>query len=261
MIPKDERPVLANRADRYAEAPPIAALHVHFQCVWTNSTAGPLAARITVVPDGYVDLLWRDGRFVVVGPDITAGNKMLSPGGAVIGLRFRPGAAIKWLRLPMTEIVGQEVPVAEFWGREADRIADRLSEKSIPSEQAAIFQQLMADMAVVCDRPSREASAVFQFLSNRIGSNGGKIMSLHDRVNMSERTLRRWSHENFSYGPKTLQRILRFQRFRALAVADSGDELTGLAFDAGYSDQALLSREVQALRGMTAREFVRQVTA
>ncbi len=99
MIPGDERLVLASRAGRYDEALPIPALRAHFQCSWTNSVFGPRAARIAVVPDGCVDLLWRNDRFVVVGPDISAANPVLSPGKTVVGLRFRPGAAARWLGL------------------------------------------------------------------------------------------------------------------------------------------------------------------
>ncbi len=260
MFPNDERSVLASRAGQYNEALPLPALRAHFQCIWTNSVAGQRATRIAVVPDGCVDLLWRDSRFVVVGPDISAANTVLSPGRTVVGLRFRPGAAAKWLGLPLTEIVGREVPMVELWGGRADRVAERLGEASSAREQALIFQELLADSAATFDRPPREASAIFEFLSTNAGADSFKIASLYDRVNMSERTLRRWSTEHFGYGLKTLNRILRFQKFRALALAGADDRLADLAVRAGYSDQAHLSREIQALCGMTAGEFVRQLT-
>ncbi len=150
--------------------------------------------------------------------------------------------------------------MAEFWGAEADRIAERLGETSTVHEQALIFQHVLADCAAAFDRPPREAPAIFDFLGTSVGSDRSKIASLHDRLDMSERTLRRWSHEYFGYGLKTLDRILRFQKFRALALADAGDRLSGLAVEAGYADQAHLGREIQALCGMTASEFVRQLT-
>jgi AraC-like DNA-binding protein len=258
MIPNDERPVLAGHAGQYHEALPLPVLRAHFQCVWTNSVVGQRARRIAVVPDGCIDLLWRDNRFVVVGPDVSAANTVLSPGRTVIGLRFRPGAAANWLELPLREIVGKEVSMIEIWGRRAGRVAERLSELSSAREQARIFQELLADGAATLGRPPREASAIFEFLSTN--ADGSKIASLHEGVSMSERTLRRWSTEHFGYGLKTLHRILRFQKFRSLALASSEDRLADLAFAAGYSDQAHLSREIQSLCGMTAGEFVRQLT-
>jgi hypothetical protein len=60
--------------------------------------------------------------------------------------------------------------------------------------------------------------------------------------------------------PKVLQRTLRFQGFLALAQAGvtatgrrGADGMAGLAIDAGYADQAHLSRECLRLTGLTPR--------
>jgi len=48
------------------------------------------------------------------------------------------------------------------------------------------------------------------------------------------------------YGPKMFQSILRFQRLLNLAGGTSSHQrLAGLAADAGYADQAHMTREVQ----------------
>lgn len=43
---------------------------------------------VAIVPDGYCDLLWIDGRLVVAGPDRTAAFPVIRPGATVIGARF-----------------------------------------------------------------------------------------------------------------------------------------------------------------------------
>jgi AraC-like DNA-binding protein len=53
------------------------------------------------------------------------------------------------------------------------------------------------------------------------------------------------------YGPKTLERILRFQRFRALAARRPYLGLAELAAVAGYADQSHLTRECRRLAGGT----------
>lgn len=252
MIPHDDRHVLANRAGLYREAPPVAALRAHFSCVWTNTISGERPVTAAVVPDGCVDLMWRDDAFTVVGPDASAANRILSPG-TVVGLRFRPGAAAAWLGLPLDEIVGRELPMAEFWKSKAEQVAESLIEAKTPTRQAVVLQERMVAIAADFAPPPLEASALFAALG---AANQNRIAALPDQLNMSERTLRRWSHKHFGYGPKTLARILRMQRVQALA-SDTG-QLVGLALEAGYADQAHLSREIQALCGMTAREFVRQ---
>ena len=260
-MPRDHAPILASRAGRYVEASPITRLLPHFQCVWMSSVSPDHSGPVAVVPDGCVDLLWRDNRFTVVGPDITAATPELEPGSIVLGIRFRPGAAAGWLGQPLKEIIGQEVPMAEFWGSTADRVAERIEAAPSTEAKLRVLQELLADKAQEMGPPRREAMTIFQFLRAGGGSEESRIVALRERLGISERTLRRQCDEFFGYGPKTLDRILRFQRFQAFARADADKRLAVLALRAGYADQAHLTREVQSLCGMTAGEFVRQMAA
>jgi AraC-like DNA-binding protein len=226
-----------------------------------SSIAPDHSGPVAVVPDGCVDLLWRDDRFTVVGPDITAATPELGPRSVVLGLRFMPGAAAMWLGRPLTEIVGREVPMTEFWGSTADRIADRIGAASSARDKLRVLQELLGAEAPKVKHPRQEATMIFRFLGSDASAERLKIQALRERLGVSERTLRRQCDELFGYGPKTLDRILRFQRFQALARTDADEGLALLALSAGYADQAHLTREVQSLCGMTAGEFVRQVAA
>ena len=67
-------------------------------------------------------------------------------------------------------------------------------------------------------------------------------------IGIGDRQLRRRFLDAVGYGPKTLERILRFQRFLML----EGTDLARLALDAGYADQAHLTRECTRLAGPAA---------
>jgi AraC-like DNA-binding protein len=252
-------PVLANCVGHYAEAAPAPALRDHFLCAWKHLIPEDHVGDIAVVPDGCIDLLWRDNRLVVVGPDITAANPDLRPGATVLGMRFRPGAAARWLGLPMTEIVGSEIDMREIWGANARDIGGRLQEVSGTYEQVGLLQDLLSRMTSSIEAPSRDGAAIFAILQDDAGGEVEGVARLTRKLDLSERTLRRRSRDLFGYGPKTLERILRFQRFQALARHAGNRGLADMAYATGYADQPHLSREIQALSGMTAREFVRQL--
>ncbi len=91
------------------------------------------------------------------------------------------------------------------------------------------------------------------------GAEEAGLATLRDRLGISERSLRRRCHEAFGYGPKTLDRILRFQRFLRLAAAGEEAALSGLAAAAGYADQAHLTREVRRLSGLTPAAILGQL--
>jgi AraC-like DNA-binding protein len=87
---------------------------------------------------------------------------------------------------------------------------------------------------------------------------GLSVDQVASHVGLSERTLRRRCLDVFGYGFKTLDRVLRFQRFFQLAIRPENHNLAEMAARAGYADQAHMSREVRRMSGITAGEFVAQ---
>lgn len=67
-------------------------------------------------------------------------------------------------------------------------------------------------------------------------------------LGLGERQLLRRSLRAFGYGPKTLQRVVRFQR--ALRLARRGVAAAEVAVASGYADQAHMANEVRRLAGM-----------
>jgi len=88
-----------------------------------------------------------------------------------------------------------------------------------------------------------------------------RMRALADRLDLSDRTLRRRCERAFGYGPKTLARILRFQRFLRLLRRASEPRLAELAATSGYADQAHLTREVRSLGGLTPRRLKSELSA
>ena len=78
-------------------------------------------------------------------------------------------------------------------------------------------------------------------------------------MGMSERTLRRRCLGAFGYGLKTLNRVLRFQRFLSLGAQSFNGSLAEVAARAGYADQAHMSREVRRMSGISPGQLVAQL--
>ena len=119
----------------------------------------------------------------------------------------------------------------------------------------AVLSRLARDM----EPPPPDMGFAFNALKTK--SAGPGMATILDRLDVSPRTLRRRCHEAFGYGPKTLDRILRFQRFLRLARETEAPRLAGLAFEAGYADQAHLTREVRRLSGFSPAAILSQIGA
>jgi AraC-like DNA-binding protein len=214
-------------------APPDLAAHV--ACVWTSVSRGGV-----VFPDGCVDIVWRGDRLVIAGPATGPLTSEVPIGTQVWGVRFRLGVAGAALGLPAGEFLDDNVPLEDIWGPSLD---ERVASGGISALIAAVRSRALA---APLDPVARAAAL-------RMAEPGARVSALD--LGVSERQLRRRFEAAVGYGPKTLARVLRFQRFLALA-SSGGRDLARLALSAGYADQAHLTRECRRLAGLTPAELV-----
>jgi AraC-like DNA-binding protein len=258
-VTAEDTPVLAEAIGEYRELRPPVALDGHFQCVWSNTLPGDSDSLAAVVPDGCDDIIWIDGELMVAGPDMVAAISPLTGGSTVIGARFRPAAARRWLGLPMSEIVGGQLPLSELWGARAREISQKIGDAPSTGERIWAMEAALSGLAPDVEPPSPDMGFAFNTLKTE--SAGPGMAVILDRLDVSPRTLRRRCQEAFGYGPKTLDRILRFQRFLKRARQSAEPRLADLAFEAGYADQAHLTREVRRLSGLSPATVLRQLSA
>jgi AraC-like DNA-binding protein len=203
-------------------------------CVWTSVSRGGV-----ILPDGCVDLVWRGDRLIVAGPATGAIESPVPVGTTVFGVRFRLGVAGAALGMPAVEFADMSVDAESVLGRGA---TDRVAEGGMP----ALLGLVRARLRPV-DPLDRAAALAMARPETRVAELGTSL-------GVSERQLRRRFLDAVGYGPKTLARVLRFQRF--LQLSGAGADLARLALDAGYADQAHLTREARRLSGRTPAELV-----
>jgi AraC-like DNA-binding protein len=238
----------------YVECGPSELLSPFAVCTWTRG-ASPTAVGSAdrILPDGCIDIIWDERSVFVAGPD--TGPVVLEPGAQLTsytGVRFRPGAAPSFLHAPASEMRDLRVPLAELWGAADTRqLTDRLA--GAPSTNDAVRE---LEHALV-ERLDTGVDPVVAAAISAIATNPClRVAGLADRLGVTERTLHRRVRSAVGYGPKVLQRVVRFRRFLALAPRRDDLGLAGLASVAGYADQAHLGRECIALAGLTPVELV-----
>jgi len=250
--------IVSQFAGIYREWAPQASLRGHVRCLWINDLSRSCSECLKVVPDGCVDIVWTGETLCIAGPDTRPILAPMTRGSIVVGVRFHPGSASAWLGQPLSEIVNVRVPLAEFWEDDATRLLDRAaaarSAKQVAEDLEAFLVGRLAAVGLADPR--------IAFLRRTAGDNcmpaGLRLDQLATHVGLSERTLRRRCLEVFGYGFKTLDRVLRFQRFFRLASRPENHNLAEMAAHAGYADQAHMTREVRRMSGITAAEFVAQ---
>jgi AraC-like DNA-binding protein len=210
-------------------------------CLWVR-VAGPEV--VEVLPDGCSDLIWQAGHGAfVAGPDTRPAPVAPAAGEVFVGARFRPGAGGPALGLPLSELRDRRVALAELDRRLAEALPPDLEPEEALRRLAALAARTPAG-----DPAIGEAA-------RRLADPRTRVATLAADLGLSERQLRRRCDAAAGYGPKTLQRVLRFRGF--LHRAGEGGDLARIALECGYADQAHLTRECGRLAGRTPAALIR----
>jgi len=237
-------------ADHYEETPPPADLRGLVACRWVRlvrKAGGP--SRSPILPDGCADVLvYDDAPPFAVGPDATTRWTTLRAGTVITGLRLRPGAVRAVLGCPATEIVDGGARLADLAPG-----ARALHERLLLSGNLRGRQELLEDwVRAAAARSAADDRAVVAACGLLAADPRLALDGVARRFGWHARAMHRRFREACGYGPKHLQRIMRLQR--ALRLTHEGAAgLAAVALDAGYADQAHMSRDFRALTGFTPR--------
>jgi AraC-like DNA-binding protein len=237
-------------APGYAEWQAPAALRDAVACLWAGIVPDDADRETLVLPDGCSDLIWEQGvGCYVAGPDTGSLRSTSKAGTVIVGVRFRPSAGGRVLGLPLSELRDQRVALADLLPAAAKRLPATLEPALAAARLLDATGRLVA--AGTPDPAMTRAAALLR-------DPAARAEEVARDVGLSVRQLRRRCHAAAGYGPKTLQRVLRFQRFVRMVDAPEGPpDLALAATAAGYADQAHLTRECGELSGLTPAALAR----
>jgi AraC-like DNA-binding protein len=248
MVPSLSSAEPVEAAVTYREQPVPPALAPWVRCLWqlTVQAGGPGR----VVPDGFMDLVASGPVVTLAGPDTRPWPVRRQPGAVAVGVRFHPGAAPALLGPPASELRDTRVTSGALWGRAGRELAERVGEAASAADRLGVMVAALQARLADAEPPDPLVAAAVAWLE-RDPSGAARVGALGPAVGLGERQLRRRFLTGVGYGPKTLARVLRFQRLLGLLRAGPGGppSLAEVAVRAGYADQAHMTAECTRLAG------------
>jgi len=245
----------------YVELRPRAVLAPYVRCFWSlrAHTLAPLPHR--VLPDGCLDILVELGaggggaRPKVVGAMRCARVVPLMGAVDALGIRFQPGGAHSFLRVPLHELTDGQLALGELWPRDAPEWEERLLSAEGLAARVAVLEELLLRRLAPEGLEPALAQAVGLILRTR-----GRLPvgTLEDTLGVGTRQLERRFQRTVGLSPKVLCRISRMRHAAWLLQARPATPGAELALAAGYYDQAHLVREFRALTGLTPGGYARE---
>lgn len=181
-----------------------------------------------------------------------------------LGIRFKPGALAILFDWDLSKTADREIDIVGRLGSEARLLVSAIcKQRSARAMFAAAEKHLHRLASSRFDRVPASQRAV-----DRIRSSRGRLRveSLAKSIGTSRRTLERVFRRELGISPKQYARIVRLNAvLESLSVGERA-RVTELALDAGYFDEAHLSRDFRKLAGRRATskqpdgELARQFT-
>ncbi|WP_233620588.1 helix-turn-helix domain-containing protein [Amycolatopsis sp. WAC 01416] len=187
----------------------------------------------------------RERGSVVIGlmpGDLRAGGRV----GECLQIRLEPDVAAAVLDAA-PDLSGTMAPLADVWGRDAERIEDRLRAAESWDERFRIAAEVVGQRMRA--RTPVEPGVAHTWRRTLTSRGRIQVDSLAGEVGWDRKRL--WSRFRSQLGisPKRAIRLVRFDH--AAHLLATGHPAAGVAAECGYVDQSHLHREVKAFTGLT----------
>ncbi|WP_109575728.1 helix-turn-helix transcriptional regulator [Aminobacter sp. AP02] len=240
---------------RYTELSLAAGLGEEVEAVWTS--VSDRAASYRVLPDGRCDIILRFDAgqrpitgvtVVVTGPTTRFYDVPIEPGIGFVGLRLRPGWFETVLGFEPAELTN-----SNLIGAQAIAACPALKclcapardQNELVTSLTAFVRKRAADGRLVLAPLSRSVIGAFHAAGGRL-----RISDVAQMHAVSARTLQRLVVKATGLTPKALAGILQFHRALRL-LRDHRLSPADAAVEAGFSDQAHMSRVIRRMGGFS----------
>jgi AraC-like DNA-binding protein len=255
---------------KYHERKPHAILEDTVRCFWTHEGTYSADAVQDITPDGCVELIFNFGtpyRLLTTTPPTVLPNAILV-GFQKKTMPIQVDGTVKvvaarlfaWGPLALlSEEIGCETltSLASSWNALVESLKTEVLQGRY-AEAAAALEGFLIQRELAKTYDPKLVVAATKFLYHTKGQ--CRVEELAEACKTSVRQLQRGFQRDVGTSPKFLARTVRFEEAQRRLMLEPETELTGLAYECGYFDQAHFIKEFRAFTGKTPSEYAREMS-
>ena len=250
-------PALAAQRFRLARYPPAADLKSFIEYFWIVEwdLRGQEPHVQKTLPYPCVHLVFDLGRTAIFGVMRGAFEYQLEGAGRVLGVRFRPGGFRGVLGGPAATITDRTVPLSSVYEFDVDAAEAEVLGADGDMGMVGVAEKFLRIRVPAADATVDLVHGIVERIANDRTLN--RVDELAAQVNMGERALQRLFNDYVGVSPKWVIRRSRLHDAAARLANAEEVNLTRLAAELGYSDQAHFTRDFKALVGRSPSDYRR----
>ena len=255
----------------YQTYSPRAALQSVVKCFWTLEVPAEESSRQRILPDGCIEL------FFLLGDDvkrITGDNGfIIQPRAMVIGqitepffveptghvnsfaVRFYPYSFANFVSVPVGSLANKETPIALLFGEApAKELEQQIIHATNTQQRIKIAEDFLLNRL-------KETATIDGIVKSTIdamlSARGSTPINVILREDLSKRRqLERKFFKQIGMSPKQLGKVIRLQAALKLMLKRQSGNLTSIAYESEYYDQAHFTKDFREFTGTNPKDFL-----
>jgi len=249
---------------------PQEALAAFIKCYWTlNAPKQGTEERQRIVPDGCMEMIFHagdlyrqylaDGSFVLqptyfVFGQITQPLDIAATGETrIFSVRFHPDGCLPFINMPIADMDNKAIALEELYGDKGKLLGESVCAAKEVTTQINLVENFLLQQIQQKETSDRIAALSVQTLLDLKGQL--TVDELADQLQVHRRLLERRFASVIGLSPKQLAKIIRLQATLKMMGEGKYDNLTALAYENGYFDQAHFIKDFKEFTGVTPGEF------
>ncbi|HEY3405591.1 MAG TPA: helix-turn-helix domain-containing protein [Ohtaekwangia sp.] len=241
------------------------------KCYWTLEVpADPDAAMQRIIPDGCIEMAF------ILGDDIKRYTSettfILQPRAMILGqiinpfyiqptghvntfaVRFYPYGFSNFMATPLKDLSDKETPLEELFGQEISKdLEQKIIQASDTRERIKIIEAFLLSSL----RSKATVDRIVKTTVDILTSSGGNdpINGIFKNDLAKRRQLERKFSKQIGISPKQLGKVIRLQAALKMMLNNKPENLTHIAYESEYYDQAHFIRDFKEFTGTTPTAF------
>lgn len=256
----------------YQTFQPSSDLESLISCYWTLEVpAESDAQRQRIIPDGTIEMAF------ILGDDIkryTSENEfIIQPRAMVLGqtiepfyiepkgyvntfaIRFYPYGFANFVTIPIKNLANKETPIELLFGEKtANKLEQKIIQANNSRERIEIIENFLLEKL---NEKTTINNIVKTTIDALLATNGSASISTILKEDLSKRRqLERNFIKQIGVSPKQLGKVIRLQTALKMLLNKKAENLTDIAYESEYFDQAHFIKDFKEFTGINPKEFL-----
>lgn len=257
---------------KYQTFQPHPHLESLIKCYWTLEVPaqGDYQKQL-IIPDGCIEMIF------ILGDDVkryTSKNKfIIQPREMVLGqitgpffieptgyvnsfaVRFYPYGFANFVSMPIRKLANKETPLKLLFGKKASQeLGQKIKQTTSTKKRIKIVEAFLLNKL-------KEKTTIDNIVKTTIDTmlltkGSAPINSILKNDLSKRRQIERKFFEKVGISPKKLSKVIRLQAVLKMLLNKQSENLTKLAYDNEYYDQAHFTKDFKEFTGTTPKEFL-----